>query len=190
MVAAFEKRMAESNRPKPVKESLKQPLITKDEVQYARVALSLIVHTDTKYAAQAQKLLDLIWNDEEEGERAMEAAAAKAVADDADGRKTYAKELERNFLSGGFDVTVSTSGPKATILTLRFCCLADPRSTISWLTRMVRRPTFLTNVERWVLQKSCLRMATTRHGLTHSKRRRVWAQQHKRQDPRMESKYS
>jgi hypothetical protein len=126
MVAAFEKRMAESNRPKAVKESLKQPLITKQEVQQAQAALSLVVHTDAKYAPQAQKLLDLIWNDEEEGRRATQAAAAKAVADDVDGRKAYAKELERNFLSGGFDVTVNASGPKANILTLRFVLFSRP----------------------------------------------------------------
>ncbi len=126
MAAAFEKRMLESNRSKPLMAVLKQPLITKDEVWQARAALSLIVHTDAKYATQAQKILDRIWDDEQEGERAMRAAVAKAVANDVEGRKEFAKTLQQNYWDANLDITVTVSGAKGTTLKLSYVLFNNP----------------------------------------------------------------
>jgi hypothetical protein len=122
---ALDKRMAESNRPKPTAESLKTPLITKAEVEQNREALRSIEKTASEYA-EAQKLLGSLDRREEEGKRAMEAAIAKAAADDAQGRKEHAKLAERLFLNAGYDITVSTSGPKATTITLKYILLNRP----------------------------------------------------------------
>ena len=96
---AFEKRMADSNRPKPLKEVLKHPLITKEEVRQTYNALGYVARTDPKYEPQATKLIDRLLHDEAEGEKAQKAAIAKAIEDDVDGRKDYAKALEVNLSS-------------------------------------------------------------------------------------------
>jgi hypothetical protein len=113
---SLERRMIESNKPKPLKDIV---LITKDEVQQTRAALESIDRAAPQYA-EAQKLLASIKKSEDAGKRAMEAFIAKAKADDVEGRKAYATELERNFLRGGYDINVSLSGSKGTILTLHY----------------------------------------------------------------------
>jgi len=124
------KRMQEDNRPKSVKEALKealkQGLITKDEVAESKRDLELLWHGDAAHSEEAGKLFHSIVDAEEQGKKVQQQAIQQAVADDADGRSAYAARLERNFLSGGFDITVKVSGPKATTLTLRYVLFNRP----------------------------------------------------------------
>ena len=115
----LDKRMAEANRPKPIAQALKDPLITKAEVEETRAALRRISAHAPEFA-EALQLLATLDRREEEGKQAMAAAIAKTRADDVQGRQAYAKQLERNYLEAGFDLTVSISGPKATTLSLRY----------------------------------------------------------------------
>jgi hypothetical protein len=111
----LELRMAESNRPKPVIQT-KGPLITKDEVQQAKGALQRIVNFDPANAERARQLLVSIGKDEDEGRRAMQAAIDQAKKDDVAGRVAFAKQYEKLLLSSSVSATVTTSGPKSTII--------------------------------------------------------------------------
>lgn len=127
-IGKFEKRLAESNRPKPVDQALNEPLITNDELSQAYHALAEIVGTesDPKKVARALALNKQLQKDEMEGKAITKAAVAKALNDDVQGRKTYAQELENNFLNAGYDVYVTLSGRKDTTLNLRFVLFSRP----------------------------------------------------------------
>ncbi len=122
---ALLRRMVEDNRPKIVGQALKEGLIAKDEIAATKenlVRLALV----PSGAAEAKKLLAQIEKAEVAGKAAMKTAEAKWVVDDVSGRKDYAKRLEGNFLNGGFDVTVTAVGVKATTLKLSFVLFSRP----------------------------------------------------------------
>jgi hypothetical protein len=119
-------RMTAANRPKRPKEALKQPLIERSEVEHTKADLLTVEVTQPAHAAEAKKLSEAIEKEEAEGRRSMQAAIQRAVADDVDGRKAYARQAEDRFLRGGFDITVTASGPKATILTLKYVLFSRP----------------------------------------------------------------
>jgi hypothetical protein len=120
------RRMTEANRPKSLRDSLKEGLIEKSEIYEVRSELEYLKGNDGIHQAEASKILDGITKAENDGEKAMQAALAKAVADDSDSRTSYAKEIERSFLQAGYDVSVAVSGPKATILRLRYVLFSRP----------------------------------------------------------------
>jgi tetratricopeptide (TPR) repeat protein len=116
---SLERRMAESNKPKPITQIV---LVEKKEVEQTTIALESIDRAAPQYT-EAQMLLQTLKQRGAEGKQAMQAAVAKAIADDVDGRKAYAKLYEHNALMAGYSVTVSTSGPKATTLNLSYALL-------------------------------------------------------------------
>jgi len=106
-------------------ESAKPPnyiLIEKAEVSRARAGLETIEKNSPRYT-EAQTLLSRLSKHGEDGERAMAAAIAKSVDDDVTGRKELARTLEARFLKSGMDVTITQSGSKGTVLTLRYVLL-------------------------------------------------------------------
>lgn len=118
-------RMIESNRPKSIQEWSKQPLVTKDEYYDAITDLELVANGgDPKNAADATKLLAALLKAETDGAKAAQAAVNKELAENVEGRKQYALDYEQNALSNGLSVTVTTSGPKATIFNLRYPALS------------------------------------------------------------------
>jgi hypothetical protein len=116
-------RMVEDNRPKPLQQALTQPLIKKTEIAEAKANLEYVRRHDATNEREATELLAGINNAEAAGKKVAQAAIDKAIADDAEGRKLYAKEYEKKALLAGYSVTVSTSGPKATTFNLKYAGL-------------------------------------------------------------------
>lgn len=73
----------------------------------AAQALIVEMAEEEKLAAEHQAKVD-----------AFAAAAAKALAPDL--RKVFARDLEQSFLDDGKDISVSASGPKNTVLTIKW----------------------------------------------------------------------
>jgi hypothetical protein len=97
-------------------------MIENAEVKRVRADLENIEQHSPRYA-EAQSLLALLNKHEQDGSRAMAAGIAKSVEDDVVGRKDLARTLESRFLKSGMDVTMAQSGPKGTILTVRYVLL-------------------------------------------------------------------
>jgi hypothetical protein len=138
---SLERRYAEYAKPiqKPAKNVA---LIEKNEIEQTREALRRIGKSSPQFA-EAQQLLASIDNDEAEGKKQMELAIAKAIADDVDGRKAYADQLEKNMLSDGMDAHVSASGAKGTTLVIRYILVSRP-----FLYKLMNETPFLENIKK------------------------------------------
>ncbi len=113
---ALEKRLAESNKPKAIKDNV---LITKKDVEDTKAALTGIDKNSPEYT-EAQSILAAIDQREEEGIQAEKAAIAKAIADDAEGRRSYAKQYEQSALMAGYSMTATATGSKNTTFNLSY----------------------------------------------------------------------
>ena len=88
-----------------------------DEAKQARAALAGISKDATQYA-EAQKLIANLQRYEGEAKARLKRAIADNLADNVEGRKRFARELEEANLKIGRNVDVTTAGSKNT--TLRF----------------------------------------------------------------------
>ena len=114
-------------------------VVTKQEDEQARSALRAI-KPDMPQFAEAQRLLGSLQREEDIGKKAMQAAIAKRLEDDVDGRKAFARRVENEFLKSGMDVTLTTSGPKATTLNFRYVLVSRP-----FLYKLANESAFLAN---------------------------------------------
>ena len=73
-------------------------LVAKEEDEQTRAALRSI-KSDAPQFAKAQRLLAELQHQEEVGKKAMQAAIAKSIEDNADGRKEFIRSMESNLSS-------------------------------------------------------------------------------------------
>jgi hypothetical protein len=81
------------------------------------------IHQGDKEYAEAQRLLKEVKRREDEIEKWAKATAEKLLADQ---RKSFADQLETNYLDKGMDVTVSVSGPNNTTIKMKYVLMSRP----------------------------------------------------------------
>ena len=120
----LDQKLVEDSRPKQItKQNI--VLIEKQEIERTRTALQSIERVAPQYE-EARRLLANLDKHEAEGKKLMEATIAKAIADDVEGRRDYANEMEKTWLKNGMDAHVSTSGSKSTTLVIRYVLVSRP----------------------------------------------------------------
>jgi hypothetical protein len=114
-------KWAESNQPR----KKDYVLVSKIDIERTRAALEKVAAESPEYP-KARALLESFKRREHDSEAAAKAVFAKFVEDDVDGRKQFVRETTTNFLKAGMDVTLTTTGAKATTLTFRYVLVSRP----------------------------------------------------------------
>lgn len=120
---ALDKKLADSNKPRPAGAVGDFVLVSKDEHAAARRGLLAIPDGHATHP-EAQKVLASIDKRTAEGEEIARKAVEKARADNVSGRRSFAGSYEREMLRKGMSVTITTEGEKSSVLKVKFVLMS------------------------------------------------------------------